>query len=117
MPRIDARLSVSRVRDPLVLAAELSVLADRNERLGTGVALSAGFVANDRSSLTAEAAHVFWPDGRAFPATTVAVGVQHWLDGEARRAVTFRASMTATGPEIRLGFEAALIVRGRVERQ
>jgi len=118
-PQAEAHLSVSRLRDPVVLTGGLGVLAARAAwepggtapGLGVVTAAKAAFVANQRVSFVAGVSHLLPAGVLQAPATTLTFGVHYALDGVQQRTVSWETVLVARGGALDMGFRVSWMGR------
>lgn len=106
-------LSLSLLRDPMVLVADLSFRGQEEEPQGWFVtSLGAGFVANlwiSVSTLTSLAVPVV---GVGVPSTSLGVRVRYGLDVQGKEEIGVRATLVLRGDRTWLALEAEWLGRG-----
>ncbi|HEY8418176.1 MAG TPA: hypothetical protein VIK93_09110 [Limnochordales bacterium] len=114
VPWLEAHMSVSRVRDPVVLNGALGVRwlpATGGGGLGISAAARASFVANERVSFVAGIAHVFPAGMLDLPATALSAGVYYAWDGTNGAGLGLEALVLVRGGAVDAGFRVTWMGR------
>ncbi len=106
-------VSVSLLRDPVVLVGQVSILTQAEEPHNwLSLALGAGFVANAWINLSASASVTIPTRGVGLPTTTIDLRALYGLDSESKKEIGMRITLSVQGQTPRLTFEAETSWRG-----
>ncbi|MGC9523687.1 MAG: hypothetical protein ACP5HG_17680 [Anaerolineae bacterium] len=106
-------LSVSLLRDPVVLAGEIGVCSRQEKpRDWVRVTMGAGFTANSLVKVIGAASIVVPTSGVAFPAGSVGLGVRYALDAVGRRELALHVTLGTEGGRAWLAVDVWATGRG-----
>lgn len=114
VPGVGAHLSVSRIRDPVVINGALgvrSLAGAGSSRLAVTAGARAAFVANERLSFVAGIAHAFPAGMLDLPATALSAGVYYAWDGTNGAGLGLEALVLVRGGAVDAGFRVTWMGR------